>query len=165
LLYALGIRFVGRTNSKILVAEVEKLQDLANWTEEQLCELRDIGPKVAQQVVQTFGKPELIELLDELEALGVNTYRLEEEKKKVVAEDAPLAGKTVVFTGKLTKFTRDEAKEMASTAGGKAVGSVSSKLSYLVAGEKAGSKLKKAQDLGIEVLTEEQFLELINQTI
>lgn len=161
LLYALGIRFVGRTNSKILVAEVAKLQDLANWTTEQLIELRDIGPKVAEQVVAAFGNPELIELLDELEALGVNTSRLESEKRKTVAEDAPLAGKTVVFTGKLTKFTRDEAKELAATAGGKAVGSVSSKLSYLVAGEKAGSKLKKAQDLGVEVLTEEQFLELI----
>ncbi len=163
LLYALGLRFVGRTNSKILVAEIDKLQDLANWTVEQLCELRDIGPKVAEQVVDSFSNPAVIELLNQLEELGVNTTTTESEKKKEVAEDAPLANKTIVFTGKLTKFSRDEAKEMAANAGGKAVGSVSSKLSYLVAGEKAGSKLKKAQDLGIPVLTEQEFLDLLSQ--
>lgn len=162
LLYALGIRHIGRTNSKILIAEVEKIQDLANWTVEQLCELKDIGPIVAQQVMDVFGRPEIIEVLDELETLGVNTQRLDSEKKKEVASDAPLAGKTVVFTGTLTQIKRNEAKEMVANAGGKAVGSVSSKLSYLVAGEKAGSKLKKAQELGITILTEKEFLTLIN---
>ncbi|MGH1336687.1 MAG: NAD-dependent DNA ligase LigA [Aureispira sp.] len=162
LLYSLGIRHIGRTNSKILVAEVEKLQDLANWDVEQLCALRDIGPIVAQQVVDLFQRPITIQLLDELEALGVNTSRLEEERKQEVAEDAPLAGKTVVFTGTLTQLKRDQAKKMVAAAGGKAVGSVSSKLSYLVAGEKAGSKLKKAQELGINILTEEEFIALVN---
>lgn len=162
LLYGLGIRHIGRTNSKILVAEVEKLQDLANWTVEQLCALRDIGPIVAQQVVDLFQRPTTLQLLDELEALGVNTSRLEEERKQEIAEDAPLAGKTVVFTGTLTQLKREEAKKMVAAAGGKAVGSVSSKLSYLVAGEKAGSKLKKAQKLGIHILTEEEFITLIN---
>ncbi|BDS09636.1 NAD-dependent DNA ligase LigA [Aureispira anguillae] len=161
LLYALGIRHIGRTNSKILVAEVEKIQDLAQWTVEQLCELKDIGPIVAQQVVDVFGRPETIAVLDELAALGVNTHRLDSEKKKEVAADAPLAGKTVVFTGTLTQIKRNEAKEMVANAGGKAVGSVSSKLSFLVAGEKAGSKLKKAQELGITILTEQEFLNLI----
>lgn len=161
LLYGMGVRHIGRTNSKILVAEVEKLQDLANWNVEQLCDLRDIGPIVAQQVVDFFQLPETIQLLDELEALGVNTSRLEEEKKQEVAADAPLAGKTVVFTGTLTQLKREEAKKMVTAAGGKAVGSVSSKLSYLVAGEKAGSKLKKAQDLGINILTEEEFITLV----
>lgn len=163
LLYALGIRHIGRTNSKILIAEVEKIQDLANWSLEQLCELRDIGPIVAQQVVDLFKLPATIELLDEFEALGVNVYRLESEKKKEVALDAPLAGKTVVFTGTLTQIKRDQAKELVANAGGKAVGSVSSKLSYLVAGEKAGSKLTKAQALGISILTEQEFLTLIGQ--
>lgn len=162
LLYGLGIRHIGRTNSKILVAEVEKIQDLAQWNVEQLCALRDIGPIVAQQVVDLFALPETNALLDELEALGVNTSRLEEERKQEVAEDAPLAGKTVVFTGTLTQLKRDEAKKMVTTAGGKAVGSVSSKLSYLVAGEKAGSKLKKAQELGVAILTEEEFIALVN---
>lgn len=162
LLYGLGIRHIGRTNSKILVAEVEKLQDLANWEVEQLCALRDIGPIVAQQVVDVFQRPETLQLLDELENLGVNTSRLEEERKQEVAADAPLAGKTVVFTGTLTQLKRDEAKQMVIAAGGKAVGSISSKLSYLVAGEKAGSKLKKAQDLGIAILTEEEFITLVN---
>ena len=161
LLYALGIRHIGKTNSKILIAEVEKIQDLANWTLEQLCELSDIGPIVAQQVVDVFGRPETIELLNELEALGVNTSRLEAEQKRVVDADAPLVGKTVVFTGTLVQMKRNEAKQMVADAGGKAVGSVSSKLTYLVAGEKAGSKLKKAKDLGIEILTEQEFLDLI----
>jgi DNA ligase (NAD+) len=162
LLYALGIRHIGRTNSKILIAQVEKIQDLANWTMEQLCELSDIGPIVAQQVIDIFGRPETIELLDGIQELGVNVYRLESEKKQEVAEGAPLSGKTVVFTGTLVQMKRNEAKEFVAKAGGKAVGSVSSKLSYLVAGEKAGSKLKKAQDLGVEILTEQEFLDLIN---
>jgi DNA ligase (NAD+) len=163
LLFALGIRHIGRTNSKILMAEAKKIQDLANWSLEQLCELRDIGPIVAQQVVDLFSRPETIALLDEFETLGVNVYQLESEKKKEVALDAPLAGKTVVFTGTLTQIKRDQAKELVANAGGKAVGSVSSKLSYLVAGEKAGSKLTKAQDLGISILTEQEFLTLIGQ--
>ncbi|MBL4649142.1 MAG: DNA ligase (NAD(+)) LigA, partial [Aureispira sp.] len=140
-----------------------KIQDLANWSLEQLCALRDIGPIVAQQVVDLFSRPETIALLDEFEALGVNVYQLESEKKKEVALDAPLAGKTVVFTGTLTQIKRDQAKELVANAGGKAVGSVSAKLSYLVAGEKAGSKLTKAQDLGISILTEQEFLTLIGQ--
>lgn len=116
---------------------------------------------VAQQVVDLFALPETIALLDELEALGVNTSRLEEERKLEIAEDAPLAGKTIVFTGTLTQLKRDEAKKMAVAAGGKAVGSVSAKLNYLVAGEKAGSKLKKAEELGITILTEEEFIALV----
>lgn len=163
LLYGLGIRHIGRTNSKILVAEVERLQDLADWSLEQLCALRDIGPVVAQQVIELFQLPETIALLDELEALGVNTRRLEEEKKQEVAADAPFAGKTLVFTGTLTQLKRDQAKQLAIKAGAKVVGSVSSKLGYLVVGEKAGSKLKKAQDLGISILTEEEFINLVEQ--
>ncbi len=161
LLYALGIRHIGRTNSKILISEVEKIQDLGEWSSEQLCALEDIGPIVAKQVVDNLGKAETIELLNELESLGVNCRRLESEKKQEISADAVLAGKTVVFTGTLVQMKRSEAKQMVINAGGKSVGSVSSKLNYLVAGEKAGSKLKKARDLGITILTEEEFLELI----
>ncbi len=163
LLYAFGIRHIGRTNSKILVAEVAKLQDLANWSLEELCELKDIGPKVAQQIVDNFSNPDLIDLLDQLEALGVNTYRLKEEEKQVVAEDAPLKDKTILFTGSFSQMKRNDAKKMVVAAGGKAVSSISSKLSYLVVGEKAGSKLKKAKDLGISILTEQEFLDLIKE--
>ncbi|MDC0230539.1 NAD-dependent DNA ligase LigA [Aureispira] len=161
LLYALGIRHVGRTNSKLLIAEVNKIQDLANWTMDQLCEINDIGPIVAQQIVDVFAQPETIDLLNKLETLGVNCLRLESEKKQEIAADAPLAGKTVVFTGTLVQLKRSEAKQLVVNAGGKSVGSVSSKLNYLVAGEKAGSKLKKAQELGIKILTEQDFLDLI----
>ncbi len=162
LIYGLGIRYVGATNSKILAGAVEKAQDLQHWTLEQLIALRDIGPKVAQAVADTFHLPATIELLNTLEKLGVNTLRLESEIPKVI-EDGPLSGKTLLFTGSLTQMTRTEAKKMVLAAGGKAASSVSKKLSYLVAGEKAGSKLKKATELGIPILTEEEFLNLINR--
>lgn len=163
LLYGLGIRFVGRTVSKKLIAEVEKIQDLANWSLDDLVSLEDIGPKVAQQVIDNIQKPATLQLLDELEELGINTHRLEAEKKKIIASDAPLAGKTVLFTGKLVQMKRNQAKGMVEEAGGKAASGVSSKLSYLVAGEKAGSKLKKAESLGVAILTEQEFLDLIKQ--
>lgn len=162
LIYGLGIRYVGSTNSKILAGAVEKAQDLQNWRMEDLIELRDIGPKVAQTVCDTFHLPATIELLNELEELGINTKRLESEIPQII-DDGPLSGKTVLFTGSLSQMTRTEAKKMVKNAGGKAASSVSKKLTYLVAGEKAGSKLTKAQDLGVEVLTEDEFLKIIEQ--
>ncbi|MCH2046269.1 MAG: NAD-dependent DNA ligase LigA [Saprospiraceae bacterium] len=162
LLYGLGIRFVGRTVSKKLIAEVEKIQDLAKWSLEDLMSLEDIGPKVAQQVVNNLQKPTILQLINDLEALGVNVQRLESEKKKAIDSDAPLAGKTVLFTGKFSNMKRSEAKRLVEDAGGKVASGVSSKLSYLVAGEKAGSKLSKAQALNVTVLSEEDFLNLVN---
>ncbi|MCP4441949.1 MAG: NAD-dependent DNA ligase LigA [Aureispira sp.] len=163
LLYGFGIRHIGRTNSKILIAEVEDIRDLKDWKEEDLISLSDIGPKAAQQLYTTFLDETLIKLLDKFAELGVNTKRLESEKKKIVDENAPLANKTVLFTGSLPTLKRAQAKKLVEEAGGKAASGVSSKLSYLVAGEKAGSKLKKANDLGVTVLTEEEFLELIGK--
>jgi len=165
LLYSLGIRFVGRSVSKTLVAAVPKLQDLAKLSAADLMKLEDIGEKVSAQVVAAFANPELIALLDELESLGVNTSRLDSELPKVIAADSnlPFAGKTVLFTGTLSKMTRDEAKIFAEEAGAKIASSVSSKLSYLVVGEDAGSKLTKAQQLNIPILSETEFLALIGK--
>ena len=161
MIYGLGVRHVGRSISKLLAGQVEKVQDLQSWTLEQLIELEDVGPKVAQQVYDTFTNEAILSLLDELEGLGVNVLRLDSEKIEAPKVDAPLSGKTVLFTGSLQQMTRNEAKSMAEEAGAKVVSSVSSKLSYLVVGEAAGSKLTKAQKLGIETLTEEEFLAII----
>jgi DNA ligase (NAD+) len=160
LIYALGIRYVGETNSKIFAAAVEDISELKNWSIEQLMGLREIGPKVAQAMYDTFALPETLELIDELEKLGVNTRRLDSELPKA-AGSGILGGKTFLFTGTLANMSRDEAEAMVEEHGGKILSAVSKNLSYLVAGEKAGSKLEKANKLQIPVLTEGEFLEML----
>lgn len=163
LIYGLGIRHVGKTNSKTLAAAVEKIQDLAQYSVEDLMKLEDIGPKVAQALHQAFAQPKTLALLEDLEKLGLNTKRLAQDEKPAADANAPLSGKTVLFTGTLPSLTREEAQKLVAQNGGKPVSSISSKLSYLVAGEEAGSKLKKAQELGIPILTEAEFLALIKK--
>ena len=160
LIYALGIRYVGETNSKIFAAAVEDISELKNWSIEQLMGLREIGPKVAQAMFDTFALPETLELIDELEKLGVNTRRLDSELPKASGSGI-LGGKTFLFTGTLANMSRDEAEAMVEEHGGKILSAVSKNLSYLVAGEKAGSKLEKANKLQIPVLTEGEFLEML----
>ena len=160
LIYALGIRYVGETNSKIFAAAVEDIRELKNWSIEQLMGLREIGPKVAQAMFDTFVLPETSELIDELEKLGVNTRRLDSELPKA-AGSGILGGKTFLFTGTLANMSRDEAEAMVEEHGGKILSAVSKNLNYLVAGEKAGSKLEKANKLQIPVLTEGEFLEML----
>jgi DNA ligase (NAD+) len=160
LIYAFGIRFVGETNSKIFAAAVEDMSELKNWSLEQLMSLREIGPKVAQAVFDTFELPDTLSLIEELCALGVNTRRLESELPKAAGTGA-LGGKTFLFTGTLSKMSRDEAEAIVEENGGKNLRAVSKNLNYLVAGEKAGSKLEKAQKLGIPVLSEEEFLNML----
>lgn len=165
LLYAFGVRFVGNTVSKLLVAEVEKLQDLKDWDSEKLETIPDIGPKVASHVVTFFKNEENLALLNEFEALGVNVHRLEEEKKKAPILEGAFVGKTILFTGSLQQMSRGEAKKKAEAVGAKVLSGVSSKLNILVVGEKAGSKLKKAQALGtVEIMSEEEFLEAIDES-
>jgi DNA ligase (NAD+) len=160
LIYALGIRYVGETNSKIFAAAVEDVRDLKNWSLEQLMLLREIGPKVAQAIFDSFALADTIKLIDELESLGVNIKRLESELPKA-AGSGLLGGKSFLFTGSLSKMTRDEAEALVEEHGGKNLSAVSKNLNYLVAGEKAGSKLEKANKLGIPVLTEDEFLEML----
>ncbi len=163
LLYALGIRHVGRTMSKNLAAEVNRLEELANWDIEQLTLLKDVGPKVAQQIVDYFQQEKHLEMIKELEALGVNITRLPDEK----AAGAPtgegvFSGKTILFTGKLFILSREQAEQRAAAVGAKVLSGVSKELNILVVGEKAGSKLAKAQKLGtVQILTEAEFVELL----
>jgi len=163
LLHSLTIHHLGKKSSKLLAAQVEHILDLANWKAEDFTDIKDVGPVVAENVIEYFSQPANIALLKELESLGVNVRQTEDDKPKVANEDGPLFGKTILFTGTLTNMSRKEAQEKAEAAGARNISGVSSKLNILVAGEKAGSKLKKAQALGtVQVLSEEEYIELIS---
>ncbi|MCB0538821.1 MAG: NAD-dependent DNA ligase LigA, partial [Bacteroidetes bacterium] len=159
LLVALGIRHIGTATAKMLEKNIQKISDLQNWTEEQLAELEDVGPKVAESIYSFFNNYENQQLIIRLKELGVKTEKTEEDNQ---LKSNKLDGLTFLFTGTLIRFNRDQAKEMVEENGGKNLSGVSAKLNYLVAGEKAGSKLEKANKLGIAVLTEDEFLEMIN---
>ena len=155
LINALGIRQVGEKAAKTLAQRFGTMDALAAATEEELTAVDDVGPITARYLCQWMESPQSRDLLARLKAAGVNMSCKEE------ALDSRFAGMTFVLTGALEKFTRDEAGEMIEKRGGKASGSVSKKTTYVVAGENAGSKLQKAQELGIPVLTEDEFLELL----
>lgn len=159
-IYGLGIRHVGETMAKTLANAVEHIRDLYNYTEEQLLALDDVGPKVAASVMHFFHTPENRHMIDMLDAAGVNLIN---QKRNTQQGSGELEGKSFLFTGTLSRFKRSEAEAMVEAKGGTLLGSVSSKLNYLVVGEDAGSKLEKAKKLGtVAILTEEEFLTLIN---
>ena len=151
-----GIRHVGTQTAKDLVRHLDKLTDLFDYDAEKLTEIEGIGQIVASSITEFFHNPGNRHMITELETLGLN---LVQEKQ---AGGGKLEGKTFLFTGSLTRFTRDQAKEMVEANGGRILSSVSANLHYLVAGEKAGSKLKKAEAIpSIQVIDEEQFLQMI----
>ena len=155
LIYAFGIRQVGQKAGKILAARFQTLENLQNATLEELTAVDDIGEITAQSILDWMASPQSRHLIDRLREAGVNMTAAEQ------GSDRRFEGMTFVLTGTLEKFTRDEASEMIEARGGKSSGSVSKKTTYVVAGEAAGSKLRKAQELGIPVLTEEEFLALL----
>ena len=155
LIFALGIRQVGAKAGKVLASSFGNLDALMNASQEELTEVPDVGAVTAQNIVSWFAQPQSRHMLERLREAGVNF-----ESKRVI-EDARFAGKTFVLTGALSKFTRDEATEKIELFGGKASGSVSKKTSFVVVGENAGSKERKARELGIPILTEDEFLEMI----
>ena len=163
LLHSLTIHHLGKRASKLIAEQIGHVLELKNWTEEDFTQINEIGPVVAENIMAYFQQEENIKILEEMEALGVNLTQTEDDKPLEVAADAPLSGKTILFTGTLVKMGRKEAQALAATAGAKNISGVSSKLNILVAGEKAGSKLKKAQALGtVEIWTEDEFLERVN---
>ncbi|MEL6864506.1 MAG: helix-hairpin-helix domain-containing protein, partial [Bacteroidota bacterium] len=163
LLHSLSIHHLGKKASKLLAASIDHVMDLSEWKLEDYTLIKDIGPIVAENVIAFFEDPQNRELLQTMEDRGVNMKQTDEDRPKVIAEDAPLLGKTILFTGTLSQMGRKEAQEKAELAGARNISAVSSKLNILVAGEKAGSKLKKARALGtVEVLTEEEFIQLIS---
>lgn len=162
LLHSLSIHHLGKKASKLIAAEIEHVLDLKDWTEEDFTNIKDIGPTVAKNVAAFFAEAKNLEMLKEMEKLGVNLLQTEEDRPMEVGEDAPLAGKTILFTGTLETMSRKEAQEKATAAGAKNISAVSGNLDILVAGAKAGSKLKKASALGtVEILSEEDFLALL----
>ena len=160
LIYALGIRFVGETTAKTLANAVENIYDFISKDEESLLALDDVGIKVAKSIHQFFQNEQNIEILHQLETLGL---QLKNVKKEAAGVDS-LGGQTFLFTGTLSKLKRSDAEEMVEKNGGKILSGVSSKLNYLIVGEDAGSKLEKAKKINsIHIITEDEFLELIQQ--
>ena len=155
LIYALGIRQVGAKAGKVLAQEFGTLDALMEASAERLTEVRDVGAVTAEYIVSWFREPQSRHLLERLRAAGVNF------KCEIEITDRRFEGMTFVLTGALSLFTRDEATERIESLGGKASGSVSKKTTYVVAGENAGSKLRKANELGIPVLSEEEFLKML----
>ncbi|MEM9821645.1 MAG: NAD-dependent DNA ligase LigA [Bacteroidota bacterium] len=157
-LHSLSIHHLGKKVSQLLAAEIQHVRELKDWSLDNYISIKDVGPVVAQNVIHFFDNPDNLVLLDELETAGVNLQQTEADQPKVVDDNAPLVGKTILFTGSLS-MSRKEAQMIAERAGAKNISAVSSKLNILVVGEKAGSKLKKARALGsVTIWTEEEFL-------
>ena len=155
LIYALGIRHIGQKAGKLLAEHFGTMDKLIAATTEEIAEIEGFGLIMAESVTDFFSHPESIKLIDDLKAQGLNM----ECRKEIV--DMRFEGMTFVLTGTLSTYTRSEATKIIESFGGKASGSVSKKTTYVLAGEDAGSKLKKANDLGVTVISEEQFGEMI----
>ena len=155
LIFAFGIRQVGQKAGKVLAARFRTLEALESACLEELTAVDDIGEVTAQSILDWMSSPQSRHLIARLREAGVNMTAAEQGR------DQRFAGLTFVLTGALERFTRDEASAMIEARGGKSASSVSKKTSYVVAGEAAGSKLRKAQELGVPVLTEEEFLDLM----
>lgn len=159
-LYALGIRHIGETMAKKLAKRFKSIEGLQNATLEELENTADVGNKIAISIQEYFAKPEHLALIDRLKKAGLH-FETEDSHEEI---SHILEGKTFLFTGKLTAFTREHAEELVEKNGGRNISSVSKNLDYLVVGEKAGSKLKKAEQLGtVHILDEYQFLDLFEK--
>ena len=154
---ALSIRFVGKETADILVSEFSSLEKLKSATLEELANIEGVGEKIAKNVYDYFHEEDNVAMLKEFENIGFSFENI------AINRTEELAGKTFVLTGTLQTMTRDEASDKIKLRGGKTSSSVSKKTSFVVAGESAGSKLDKAQDLGVIILNEDEFLKLIGE--
>lgn len=159
LLFGLGIRHVGAKAAKTLAQHFGSIENLQKATYEDLITINEIGEKMANAIVMYFEQPEVQELIEELKAYGVNTAYLGPKLVNLEEASSYFTGKTIVLTGKLEQLNRNDAKEKIELLGGKVTGSVSKSTDLVIAGEAAGSKLKKAQELNIEVWDENQLIE------
>ncbi|PLX89669.1 MAG: DNA ligase (NAD(+)) LigA [Desulfuromonas sp.] len=157
LIFGLGVRHVGTHLAKVLCRHFESLRAMEQATFEELVAIHEIGPQVAQSINRFFSDPNNLTVLRQLEQLGLTT------RSSAHPTGNRLAGKTFVFTGSLQKFTRNEGQALVEQQGGRASGSVSKKTDYLVAGANAGSKQSKAEELGVTILDEEEFLALLDE--
>ncbi|HWJ76791.1 MAG TPA: NAD-dependent DNA ligase LigA [Niallia sp.] len=163
LLFGLGIRHVGAKAAKTIAMEFKHMDELSKATKEGLTAINEIGEKMADSIVTFFEQEEVLELIDELKELGVNMVYTGPMPTSTEESNSVFAGKTIVLTGKLEQLSRNEAKEQIELLGGKITGSVSKKTDLVIAGEDAGSKLTKAEQLGIEVWDEERLLEELKE--
>ncbi len=157
-LYALGIRFVGIHAARLLAERFKSMDELKNADFDKLAGIEGIGPITAESIVDFFKNPRNLELIERLKKAGL---KMEKEEKKI--EKLPLQGKTFVFTGALKNFTRDEASEIVISLGGKVSSSVSKNTDFVVVGEDPGSKYRKAIELGVKTINEEEFMKLIGR--
>ena len=157
-IFAIGIPNVGAKTAKDLARRFGTIEALRSATVEQLTEVPDVGEIVARSIVEFFADPSIATQVDRLLAHGVKP------RSEEVQQDSPISGKTIVVTGTLEKLDRRQAEALIESLGGKAAGSVSKKTDYVLAGESAGSKLTKARELGVRVLNEQEFFELIGET-
>lgn len=157
-IFAIGIPNVGAKTAKDLARRFGTIEALRSATVEQLTEVPDVGEIVARSIVEFFADPSIATQVDRLLAHGVKP------RPEEVRQDSPISGKTIVVTGTLEKLDRRQAEALIESLGGKAAGSVSKKTDYVLAGESAGSKLTKARELGVRVLNEQEFFELIGET-
>lgn len=161
LLFGLGIRFIGSKAAKTLATHFETMRNLQQATFEDVVAIDEIGDKMADSIVRYFAESEVEDLIRELASLGVN-MAYNGPKQQDIAGDTVFSGKTVVLTGKMDSFTRKEAKEAIEQLGGTITGSVSKKTDFVIAGEEAGSKLEKAEKLGVTVWNEQQLSEVLD---
>lgn len=156
LLNSFGIRHIGLKSAKILAKKYNNIEEIMNASYEELCGIKEIGEIMAESIVKFFESKQTKDLIERLKQNGVNM-----ESKMEKSQDERFAGKIFVLTGTLPTLSRNEASEMIEKFGGKTSGSVSKKTSFVLAGEEAGSKLTKAEELGIQIITEAEFLEMI----
>ena len=155
LIYGLGIRNIGSASAKLLCDRFGDLESIINASAEEIAKIDGFGEIMAQSVAKAFKEPHMLEIIERLKSYGVNVFY---EKKQ---KDNRFEGKTFVLTGTLPTLKRAEAKEIIESYGGKASGSVSKKTDYVLAGDEAGSKLTKAENLGIKIISEDEFLDMI----
>ena len=156
LIFALGIRFVGERTGQLLADHFASLDKLAKASEEELLEVEEVGPRVAESILEFFREPRNLKVIEKLRKAG-----LQFEQAKVHKPEGNLAGKQFVLTGTLPRYSRDEAKKMIEEAGGRVTGSVSKKTDYVVVGADPGSKLDKARSLGVKTIEEGELLKLL----
>ena len=155
LIFALGIRHIGQKAAKLLADRFQDMDGIISASKDDILSIDGYGEIMAESVVDFFSHPQAIELIEDLRAAGLNMR----SEKKVI--DNRFEGKTFVLTGTLSQFTRTQASEIIETYGGKTSSSVSKKTDFVLAGEAAGSKLQKAQDLGVKIISEDEFSAMI----
>jgi DNA ligase (NAD+) len=161
-LHSLSIHHLGQRASKLIAERVKHVLELPEWTIEDYTSIRDIGPVVAENAKAWFSKKKNVDVLRQMEALGVNLKQTAADRPKELVTDGVFSGKTILFTGTLSQMGRKEAQELAENAGARNISAVSGNLDILVVGDNAGSKLDKARKLGtVQILTEDEFLNFV----